>query len=162
MLSFNVGNNRFDLRAVAVILSGNFILLHKLETDDYWSLPGGRVEMGEDAASAVAREVREELAIDVSVGPLLWVVENFFPMGDRSHHEVGLYFATQLPEDAHILDPTMTYEGRERDQKLIFAWFPRHELAGLDLRPAFVRDALAQVPLEFAHVVNRDPPQAPA
>jgi len=34
--------------------------------------------------------------------------------------------------------------------------------AGLDIRPAFPSDALAQVPLEFAHVVNRDPPQASA
>jgi ADP-ribose pyrophosphatase YjhB (NUDIX family) len=162
MLSFTDGQNRFDLRAVAVILSGDFILLRKLEADDYWSLPGGRVEMGEDAATAVAREMQEELALDVSVGPLLWVVENFFSAGERAHHEVGLYFATQVPEDAPILDQTTTHEGRERGQKLIFAWFPRHELAALDIRPAFLRDALAQVPLEFAHVVNRDHPEAPA
>lgn len=162
MLSFTAGQDRFDLRAVAVVLSGDFILMHRLESDDYWSLPGGRVEMGEDAATAVAREMREELSLDVTVGPLLWVVENFFASGGKSHHEVGLYFATQIPEDAPLLDVNATHEGVERGQKLLFAWFPRHELAGLDIRPVFVREALAQVPLEFAHVVNRDTPQAPA
>lgn len=35
-----------------------------------WELPGGAVEPGEDEATALARELREELALDdVAVGP---------------------------------------------------------------------------------------------
>jgi len=36
-----------------------------------WSVPGGRIEPGETAAEAAAREVREETGLDVDVGPVL-------------------------------------------------------------------------------------------
>lgn len=42
-----------------------------------WELPGGRLEIGESPQDCVAREVLEELNLEVEVGPLLdaWVFE---------------------------------------------------------------------------------------
>jgi 8-oxo-dGTP diphosphatase len=37
----------------------------------YWEFPGGKVEPGEDDATALRREMREELDVDVEVGDLL-------------------------------------------------------------------------------------------
>ena len=40
-----------------------------------WSVPGGRVEPGEDDAAALVREMHEETGLDVAPGPLVGRVQ---------------------------------------------------------------------------------------
>jgi len=55
-----------------------------------WSLPGGRVELGETLVEAVRREVLEECGLAVSVGPLVDVVDRIHrdEAGAVEHHFV--------------------------------------------------------------------------
>ncbi len=156
MLSFRVGAARFDLRAAAVALNGDAVLLHRLAGYTFWSLPGGRVEMGERAEDAIVREWREELGEPVICGDLLWVVENFFYAAGTQFHEIGLYFRANLSQTSRALTSNGTIRGIEGGNSLEFAWFDRKQLGSVDVRPSFLAAALAESPLRLRHVVQRE------
>ncbi|EMR12100.1 NUDIX hydrolase [Methylophaga lonarensis MPL] len=75
MISFAAGGHHFNLRAAAVIVDRGKVLLHKIAGDNFWSVPGGRVEPGETAAQAVIREIFEETGEQAQCEQLLWVAE---------------------------------------------------------------------------------------
>jgi 8-oxo-dGTP pyrophosphatase MutT (NUDIX family) len=54
-------------RPAAVIFQDEYVLLHQVESDDFWCLPGGRVEPGEHAAQTVIREMQEEVGAYVHI-----------------------------------------------------------------------------------------------
>lgn len=61
---------RFPVSIKGVVFIDGRVVLLKNERDE-WELPGGRLEAGEDPTVCVAREIREELAIDVGVCEIL-------------------------------------------------------------------------------------------
>lgn len=156
MISFDTGTHRFNFRAAAIVLHEDKVLLHRLEGDNFWSAPGGRVEPGELACEAVVRELQEEIAEPASCGPLLWVVENFFIYRGNEHHELGLYFHVRLFPGSRMLEATEPLPGAEGDVLLTYAWFERSRLGGIEVRPSFLAEALSQPTLEFRHYVHRE------
>jgi len=142
MISFHRDGRRFHFRAGAIALHHEHVLLHRLEGDEFWAVPGGRVEMGEQASNAIEREFHEELGLSVHCGPLLCVGENFFEYQGEPHHEVGLYFAIQLPPDSSIQRLDVVHVGVEGHRRLEFKWFAQRELETIDFRPLALRAML--------------------
>jgi 8-oxo-dGTP diphosphatase len=44
-----------------------------------WEFPGGKIEAGETVAECIIREIREELAIEITVGVHLISIEHTYP-----------------------------------------------------------------------------------
>ncbi|HWI50236.1 MAG TPA: NUDIX domain-containing protein, partial [Rummeliibacillus sp.] len=66
----------FNYRVAGVLVQEGHILTHKSVNDSFWSLPGGRVKILEQAQYGLQREFQEELGVDVQIERLLWSVEN--------------------------------------------------------------------------------------
>jgi ADP-ribose pyrophosphatase YjhB (NUDIX family) len=141
---------------VGIILNGANVLLHRAERETFWSLPGGRVELLENARATIQREMLEELDVDAKVERLVWVVENFFEHDKKSYHEVAFFFLLRLPEMSSLLRTTDDIKGKEPGRRLIFRWFPIDQVERLPLYPTFLRTALWALPPTTEYLVHVD------
>jgi 8-oxo-dGTP diphosphatase len=92
MVQASVGRSSVVDVAAAVILrpDGRFLLAQRPPGKvyaDYWEFPGGKAEAGEPLASALVRELHEELGIEVTRA-YPWIVQEYV----YSHAHVRLHF----------------------------------------------------------------------
>ena len=129
-------------RASAIIISKRHILLiHRYRDNsrgerEFYVFPGGKIESGESAADACAREVLEETGLQTT-----WIEPAF---DHAIPEQMAHYFFLQVEQG------TLAFSGPEIEKasgqnRYILEWQPLSGLSALPLQPAAVRDALAQV-----------------
>ena len=150
--------NRFNFRVAGLALSDGKVLVHREVGEPFWTLPGGRVEMGETTIAALVREIREELTTEAQVERLLWVVENFFRFDEKNYHEIGAYYLIKLPAPLPGSLDGQTFPGCEQSTQLDFRWVDvdSRQLAELPIRPSFLSASICRLPESPVHVVHYD------
>lgn len=172
MIVFESGDTRFSCRAVAVILDRDQrrVLLHRGTQEDFWSLPGGRIEIGETSIDTLVREMREEISTEIQVERLLWTTEEFFGFVGIHWHGIGFYFLVRLPDDCPIYDqPEWSgieefvedifvpeeMRGETNRLDLIFQWHDIDKLTDLTLYPPFLKEGLRSIPQSPQHIIRQ-------
>jgi ADP-ribose pyrophosphatase YjhB (NUDIX family) len=159
MIEFTRDDVRFNYRiAGASILDGR-ILLQQAIGEDFWVLPGGRAELLESAAETLAREMKEELDVEIQIDRLLWIVENFFEYSKYRYHELSFIFLMRFPADSPLYRVNDSIQGVEGTAPAIFRWFPLGELENVPLYPGFLCGQLLSLPESAEHIVHHDRPQ---
>lgn len=147
---------RFHVRVAGVCILDGHVLLEAASNDNFWVLPGGHGELFEPTDRTVYREMFEEFGVEVVVGRLLWVVENFFVTEDIRTHQIAFLYDVHLPEGCELLDVTKDYEGSDEGIPFVARWFPIASLGETQLVPSFLREALNDIPASPKHLVHVD------
>jgi len=116
------------------------LLLQRRSDNGRWGLPGGRIEPGESAEEACAREVEEEMGLQVRVTRLIGVYTSphrLVAYADGNHYQlISLSFEAEV----------VSGELRLSDETTEFGYFTPAEIESLDLMEHYherIRDALA-------------------
>ena len=119
----NVEKRKIEVVAAIIIKDGKLFATQRGYGDfkDGWEFPGGKMEAGETMQQALARELREELELDVEVGELIKTIKYDYP---KFHLTMHCLRVTKLNNEPKLLE----HESAR--------WLTKDEVDGVDWLPA--------------------------
>ena len=85
-----------------------------------WEFPGGKIEKGETPEEAIRREIREELEVEIEVGPLLGTIEYDYP---NFHLSMECFICTILEGNLTLLEHDSA-KGLTKETLDLVDWLP--------------------------------------
>jgi 8-oxo-dGTP pyrophosphatase MutT (NUDIX family) len=119
---------RTGIRALVVDPNERIVLVRfAFPARSLWAAPGGGVEEGEDDTATLARELREELGLELAgpVGACVWVRTHIFPMS-RWDGQTERFYLVRTPPFA--IRPALSAEELRDEGVTALRWWTLDEL----------------------------------
>ena len=150
-ISVELENYKLNVRTCAFIRCKGEILVCEHKNKNYYSLPGGRVKVGEDSKEALLRELKEELNYDLGENDLriTRVIENFFVSKGQNVHESLFVYLCDLDESLYNGD----FKNLE-NENITMKWVKEEAFILFDVEPGVIKGIISNPNVE--HIVLKE------
>lgn len=132
-----------NVRAVAVIVRNGKVLFQKRKQDKFWALPGGKIRVGEKSEDTIKRELQEELELNnFNVDRCNSISEYFFTFDNTLIHQYIFSYVVSVDNNEWIINEQNEFEGKEKNENLVFKWFDINLLADAPIKPDFLKEQI--------------------
>lgn len=134
---------RLNIRAAAVIIHNNKVLMHNDLKAGHYALLGGRVELGEDSSQTIKREIFEEMGKEIEDTEYIATLENFFQWNGRKMHEIQLVYKAEFVDekDKALQETIKNLEGIDYIQ---YEWLDLNKIDKYEIKPQVVVEMLKE------------------
>ena len=118
-------SKNFIIRCRAIIFHEGKLLVMRNTGNDYYALPGGKMDLGETIQECLKREMIEELGVPPQIGRLLFINNYIEKNGDQSiefHFEVtneADYLNEKNLKGTHSFEFDDIFWAKKNDKKII-------------------------------------------
>lgn len=142
-ITLDVEDYKLNIRAAGVIIHNGKILAHRNINSDHYALVGGRVQIGENSAKTVRREIQEELGKNIEITGYIATIENFFEMKGSKYHEILFVHQAEFinDEDKEI---EYTLKNKEGKDYLQYEWLDLNKIEEYPLYPKAIQTILKE------------------
>ncbi len=153
-LTLDIEDYKLNIRAAAVIIHNNKILVHKNVRKDHCALPGGRIAIGENSEETIKREIKEEIGKETEIIGYIGTIENFFEMNQKKYYEILFIHRVEfINEEDKKIDYTIhNIEGKEY---LEYEWLDVDKIKEYNILPKCLKDILKSQNFPV-HIINND------
>lgn len=153
-LTIEVEDYKLNVRAAGIIIHNNKVLTHRNLNSNHYTFIGGRVEIGEDSATTVKREIEEKLGKEAEIIEHGGVIENFFEIKGAKYHEMLFIHRAEFvnEEDKKI---EYTLKNKEGKDYLQYEWVDIDKIDDYPVKPSIIKEILKQGKFPV-HMINKD------
>ncbi|MBT3721106.1 NUDIX domain-containing protein [archaeon] len=124
----------YQRAAVIIIQNKKILLMHRIKNNsEYYAIPGGTLEKGEQFEIAAIREIKEETTLDLDLGEKLWEINDGIS-------NCVYFLCKNFTGKAKISGP----EKKISSQNNYFGlkWILLSDLNNIDLKPSIIKEKI--------------------